>query len=450
MGLRTIGWLVFFVSLGVRASDARAEVVYRVAEHPGAGQFDLNSDRITDFVFQHDGACFMSYPVHCVDFFNIRGPYLAQHRNGLIVDGQSAAELTPQTVIGDSLAGLNWIHGFDPTLIPAVGAALTEGSLPQSPETTMLGVRFEAAEGFHYGWMRIATQPWDPGPIGVSPTNDEVIIVDRIIHGPGEVLDWAYESTPGAAIVAGAVPEAGTVMLGVVGAVMVFIVWRRRTLQRFAQVFGLLTAIVFMSAAASAEVIYQTNTDPDNKLIDLDSNGTPDFRFWVDFNPTDCMACPITAYTFVDGFSRSGLLVNEAHASRVASGITIGPSPPPDGSWTNGFVSNSLSIYEDHAGWHGTWDHSGEGMIGVSFTSDLGVHYGWIQLKLGNDVLLHEWEPGSIDYLRLGPIIRSWAYESTPGAAIVAGAVPEAGTVVLVMVGAVMALLVVWRRRREW
>jgi hypothetical protein len=294
--------------------------------------------------------------------------------------------------------------------------------------------------------MRIATERWDPGPISVTPNGDEVIVVDRLIHGPGEVLDWAYESTPGTAIVAGAVPEAGTVVLGVVGSViLILVVWRRRTFQRLGQAIGVLIVVVFVSADARGEVIYRTNPDRDNKLIDLDSNGTADLRFWVDFNPTDCLGCAITAYTFVDGFSKSGLLVNGTDALRVGSGIIIGPSPPPDGSWINAFASNSLSIYEDYVGWSGNWDHSGEGMIGVSFMSEAGLHYGWIQLKLGNDVLLHEWEPGNIDYLRLGPIIESWAYESTPGASIVAGAVPEAGTVVLGMVGSI-ALIVVWRR----
>jgi hypothetical protein len=447
MGLRRTCWF-YFVVIFLLATTARADVVYRVAENPGAGQFDLNTDGITDFVFQHDSACFMSYPVHCVDFFNIRGPYLIPHRNGLIVDGQFAAGLTPETVIGDSRPRLSWVHGFDATLIPGVGIAFTDDNLPQSPDTIMLGIRFEAADGFHYGWMRIATQPWDPGPINVSPNGDEVIVVDRIIHGPGEVLDWAYESTPGAAIVAGAVPEAGTVVLGILAAaVMALVVLRRRHLK----VCGLIAMfVVFVWAPLNArgEIIYRTNPDRDNQWIDVDTNGTTDVRFWTMHNITDCVGCPVMSYAQVDGFSSSGLLVDGFDAARLAGGTIVGALPPAETSWQIGFDTHSLSTYRDFFGWSGDWDHFGEGMIGVSFESEAGLHYGWIQLKLGSEFVPRELEPGIVGFIRPGPIVESWAYESTPGAPIVAGAVPEAGTVVLGVVGAVAMVMVVLRRRR--
>jgi hypothetical protein len=63
----------------------------------------------------------------------------------------------------------------------------------------------------HYGWMRIS-DPYPPMFCG------------------GEILDWAYETAPNTALLAGAVPEPGSVVLFELGVVL--LTWRvgfRRT-----------------------------------------------------------------------------------------------------------------------------------------------------------------------------------------------------------------------------
>jgi hypothetical protein len=217
------------------------------------------------------------------------------------------------------------------------------------------------------------------------------------------------------------------------------------------QCFGWLIVVLTLlaaSAGARGEVIYRTNPDRKNKVFDLDANSTPDFRFWSMPDASLCVGCPNGMFTHVDGFSSSGLLISGFDAARVADRTTIGALALPDTAWQDQFASHSLSTNREFIGWSGDWDPSGDGMIGVSFVSELGLHYGWIRLKLGGEFVPRELEPGIIGFFRLGPIVESWAYESTPGAPIVAGAVPEAGTVALGVVGAAMVLIVGWRRRR--
>jgi MYXO-CTERM domain-containing protein len=73
----------------------------------------------------------------------------------------------------------------------------------QYSATNMIGFRFVSAAGTtHYGWMRFAMGA--PGSAGTAMTRT--------------VVDYAYESTAGGSIVAGAVPAPGALaLLGVAG-----------------------------------------------------------------------------------------------------------------------------------------------------------------------------------------------------------------------------------------
>lgn len=74
-------------------------------------------------------------------------------------------------------------------------------SSPADPDfTRFIGFDLYYDDSHHYGWMRVA----NPFP--------SFFLV-------GEVVDWAYESTPNTPIEAGAVPEPGTVALWGIGAV---------------------------------------------------------------------------------------------------------------------------------------------------------------------------------------------------------------------------------------
>lgn len=81
-----------------------------------------------------------------------------------------------------------------------------------------------------------------------------------------------------------------------------------------------------------------------------------------------------------------------------------------------------------------------EGYLGVSFQVEGNVHYGWVH--------------ASHDVSRPIPVnqylyIHGWAYESTPGAAITAGAIPEPSTGILTMVGSLSLLMLARSRRRR-
>ena len=62
------------------------------------------------------------------------------------------------------------------------------------------------------------------------------------------------------------------------------------------------------------------------------------------------------------------------------------------------------------------------GFVGLEFESSEGTHYGWLDI---------EGVPNGGSYL----IVHGWAYETTPGIGIVAGAVPEPSSVVLAFLG---------------
>lgn len=71
------------------------------------------------------------------------------------------------------------------------------------------------------------------------------------------------------------------------------------------------------------------------------------------------------------------------------------------------------------------------GYVGLEFNAEYGTHYGWLEIE----GLTHS---SSIQ-------IYGWAYESTPGVGIVAGAVPEPSSSILIIVGAIG----VWSLRKN-
>jgi hypothetical protein len=75
------------------------------------------------------------------------------------------------------------------------------GPDPFHSVTAYWGVQFEIAGNLHYGWVQVETPQLPPG---------------LFVNG-GTILDWAYNSAPGQPILAGQVPEPGTVALVVMG-----------------------------------------------------------------------------------------------------------------------------------------------------------------------------------------------------------------------------------------
>ena len=71
------------------------------------------------------------------------------------------------------------------------------------------------------------------------------------------------------------------------------------------------------------------------------------------------------------------------------------------------------------------------GYMGVQFEADGETHFGWVHMTVYDEY------PGMT--------IHSWAYESTPGEGILAGAVPEPSSAALALIGALSA----WVLRRN-
>jgi len=97
------------------------------------------------------------------------------------------------------------IPGFPVTVPATFHACYTTGCIGAFHDVTAFwGVQFEIDGNLHYGWVQVET-------LGGIRTG-------------GNVLDWAYNTIPGQPILAGQVPEPGTISLLVLGAVA--IAWR--------------------------------------------------------------------------------------------------------------------------------------------------------------------------------------------------------------------------------
>jgi hypothetical protein len=117
----------------------------------------------------------------------------------------------------------------------------------------------------------------------------------------------------------------------------------------------------------------------------------------------------------------------DGYAPRFATGNSIGP--------TNNFNSESSASWLATIDTNGyTWgDHF---FVGYRVTNPVsGYNYGYAELSVN-------WDGDSWESIQL----YGWAYESTPDTPIVAGAIPEPGTCLLLLCGAVAAF---FRRRRR-
>jgi len=81
------------------------------------------------------------------------------------------------------------------------------GAGPWVGRTGYMGLQFEGDDGTHFGWVQMTVYDEYPG---------------MTIH------DWAYESTPGEGIIAGAVPEPSSAILAILGATSVWVIRRQR------------------------------------------------------------------------------------------------------------------------------------------------------------------------------------------------------------------------------
>lgn len=199
-----------------------------------------------------------------------------------------------------------------------------------------------------------------------------------------------------------------------------------------------LCVALLAGATASYSDIVHTATDfvvgdvwipaPDELFeLDLDSNGTIDFT----------LAAGMTHFSGIHSEGQNKYLIL--------------PSPPPNiggpvAALDSGYLidSNTEGTPEE---WFGIDDwgtfirilntgkygefYNHRGYVGLEFEAEDGIHYGWLDIE-GVET-------------RSSIRIRGWAYESTPGAGIVAGAIPEPSSVILFAIGAVG----IWTIRRK-
>jgi hypothetical protein len=152
--------------------------------------------------------------------------------------------------------------------------------------------------------------------------------------------------------------------------------------------------------------------------IDFDGDGAADFNF--SSGPYICTAdyptSACTATYAITALSTNTVLCQGFNAAIEPVGTYIGNAAPDGTGWTNlgGVLATSyISPRFGVSAWGGPLAAAGEGYLGFAFMGRDGLHYGWA----------HAWSQSEGP-----PMILDWAYESQPGTAIVAGAVPTALT----------------------
>jgi len=163
--------------------------------------------------------------------------------------------------------------------------------------------------------------------------------------------------------------------------------------------------------------------------LDLDENGSVDFSLVASLNRF-CGIHPENQNQYLIHSSPPPNIGGPVAA--LDSGHIIG-SNSGDNSPEEWFGSSNYSTLIS------IWDvgSTGEflrhrGFVGLEFEAADGTHYGWLDI---------EGVPNGGSYL----IVHGWAYESTPGLSIVAGAVPEPSSAIMFIIGALGA----WTLRRR-
>lgn len=144
--------------------------------------FDMNQDGTVDFVFDYGlSGCFTVVGTNASTLLLFHGystPFNYPLDDGTAVSSDVAPLMMPW---GEDTPFWSNAQGSDPLV--CVNGLTGNITGPWAARTGCLGVSFGAADGIHYGWIRMSVSDVYPG---------------AVVH------DWAYETVPHAAITTGA------------------------------------------------------------------------------------------------------------------------------------------------------------------------------------------------------------------------------------------------------
>lgn len=204
----------------------------------------------------------------------------------------------------------------------------------------------------------------------------------------------------------------------------------------------LFVALVLCASARSAPAaVTAVDVVPDLRMntfnvqfnVDLDGNGFADVWFVRSSIPTSGLKAVAAANVRLQ--SVPGGDAGTYYGWPLALGSTIGPSPVSPADWYYSplpfayTLAGTVLVGSDLVNF-GLF-HDQDAYLGVEMTLPDGIHYGYIHLYV---------QPiGDLGFLK------AYAYETTPGVPILAGATPEPGRAVLLILG--LAALHLRRRR---
>ena len=199
VAIKTFQVAVTFTVIG----SAHADIVWHRPAEPirmqtltgKAINFDMNSDGFFEFVLQSDGATFDTLPLLGTSILSIPdtlpnlGAKIIPLAHGAVIDN------TPNSPA-------SWV---DPVTTPMFSSCMVQGCIGLwlfPNDIGYFGVQFQIQEATHYGW----------------------VYLDNTFSGlgGGDIVEWAYESRPGVAIMAGMVPEPSSTVLLVLGSIMLW------------------------------------------------------------------------------------------------------------------------------------------------------------------------------------------------------------------------------------
>ena len=168
---------------------------------PTSVYFDLNGDGVNDLRFRATGTQFDAIPTgnNAVLANPDPPPNLGGHALRLDSGLEIGPSLQPNWAWMQRERPVPYLDEIGPNFLTC-GTIGCNGFWSDAGDTAYLGVRFYAGSELLYGWIRV-----------------------RTLSIGGTIYDWAYNTAPDQAILAGAVPEPSTWALFSLGLAMILI-----------------------------------------------------------------------------------------------------------------------------------------------------------------------------------------------------------------------------------